>query len=54
MQKEVESYQSINIIDGELWYHGQYLAQVTSCKMEIDVKTTAISQIQNLIDEGGK
>lgn len=50
MQKRFKADQVINGTYGELWYNGQYLAQVISCKIEISIKTTAISQIQSLVD----
>lgn len=45
MRKEFKSHQVINATDGELWYNGQCLAQVKSCKIEIDVKTTSTSYV---------
>lgn len=42
--------QVINGTWGELWFDGEYLAQVTACKTEVTFKKTAIAQCQNLID----
>ncbi|MDR1700310.1 MAG: phage tail tube protein [Lachnoclostridium sp.] len=38
---------------GELWVDGDYVAQITSCKIEVNLKYTAISQVQKL-QEGQK
>ena len=42
--------QVINGTWGEVWFDGEYLAQVTACKAEVTLKKTAISQCQNLVD----
>lgn len=42
--------QVINGTWGELWFDGEYLAQVTACKAEVGFKKTAITQCQSLID----
>lgn len=42
--------QVINGTWGEVWFDGEYLAQVTACKTEVSFKKTAITQCQSLID----
>jgi hypothetical protein len=42
--------QVINGTWGEVWFDGEYLAQVTACKAEVGFKKTAITQCQSLID----
>lgn len=48
--KGIRAEQVINGTYGELWFDGEFLAQVTACKTEIGFKKTAIAQCQNLID----
>lgn len=50
MPKGFNSDRVINGTFGEFWYNGHYLAQITACKMEVSIKTSAITQVQNLID----
>ena len=42
--------QVINGTWGEVWFDGEYLAQVTACKAEVTFKKSAITQVQSLID----
>jgi hypothetical protein len=42
--------QVINGTWGEVWFDGEYLAQVTACKAEVGFKKTAITQCQSLVD----
>lgn len=42
--------QVINGTYGELWFDGEYLAQVTACKAEVNFKKTAIPQCGTLIE----
>lgn len=44
------SEQTINGTWGELWFDGEYLAQITSCKAEVTFKKTAVPQVRNLVD----
>lgn len=48
--KDFRPEQVINGTWGEVWFDGEYLAQVTACKAEVALKKTAISQCQNLVD----
>lgn len=50
MAKGFRSGQVINGTWGEVWFDGEYLAQVTACKAEVTFKKTAISQVQSLVD----
>lgn len=50
MPKGFRAEQVINGTWGEVWFDGEYLAQVTACKAEVTFKKTAISQVQTLID----
>lgn len=34
----------------ECWFDGQYMAEVTACKGEINIKYEAVSRVRNLID----
>lgn len=35
---------------GEVWFDGEYLAEATACKGEINIKYTAVSRVRNLVD----
>lgn len=35
---------------GQIWYDGEYLAEVTACKAEVGYKKTAVSQVQKMAD----
>lgn len=50
MAKGFRAEQTINGTWGEVWFDGEYLAQVTACKAEVTFKKTAISQVQNLVE----
>lgn len=45
-----ESNQIFNGTYGEMWFNGQYMAEVVSCKAEVSIKYEAISRVRNLID----
>lgn len=42
--------QAINGTWGEMWFDGDYMAEVTAVKMEVDLKKTAVPRCRNLID----
>ena len=50
MAKGFRPQQVINGTWGEVWFDGEYLAQIIACKTEVTFKKTAISQVQSLID----
>lgn len=50
MVKGFKPEQVINGTWGEIWFDGEYLAQVTACKTEVTIKKTAIAQCQSLIE----
>lgn len=50
MPKGFRSEQTINGSWGEVWFDGEYLAQVTAFKAEITFKKTAIAQVQTLVE----
>lgn len=45
-----ESSQVFNGTYGELWFDGDYMAETTSCKAEIDISYESISRPRKLID----
>lgn len=50
MAKGFRPEQVINGTWGEVWFDGEYLAQITACKAEVAFKKTAITQVQSLVD----
>ena len=42
--------QVINGTWGQIWYDGEYLAELISCKAEVGYKKTAVSQVQKMAD----
>lgn len=48
--KQFEAGQVISGTWGETWYDGEYLAEVISCKIEINYKKTAIPQARRMIE----
>lgn len=49
----MNGYRSENVINGtwgELWFDGDYMAEVLSCKGELNIKYTAITRTRHLID----
>lgn len=42
--------QVINGTWGQIWYDGEYMAELISCKGEIGYKKTAVTQVGKLID----
>lgn len=42
--------QVINGTWGQLWYDGEYMAEITACKAEIGYKKTGVSQVQKMAD----
>lgn len=44
------SNQVFNGTWGEVWLDGEFLAEATACKAEINYKKTAVSQIQKMAD----
>lgn len=49
MKRSYRPEQVFNGSWGEVWFDGEYLAQVVSCKIEINFKKTAIPRVQNLV-----
>lgn len=45
-----DAKQVFNGAYGECWFDGQYMAEVTACKGEINIKYEAVSRVRNLID----
>lgn len=45
-----EPHQVFNGTYGELWFNGQYMAEVISCKAEVNIKYEPISRVRNLVD----
>lgn len=50
MKREYSPEQVINGTWGESWLDGDYLANVTALKAEINIKTTQIARVQSLVD----
>lgn len=48
--KEFEAKQVINGTWGEIWYDGEYMAEIISCKAEINYKKTAVQQARKLVE----
>jgi hypothetical protein len=48
--KDFRANQVINGTWGQLWYDGEYLAEIISFKAEVGYKKTAVSQVQKMAD----
>ena len=48
--KEFKGKQVINGSWGQLWYDGEYLAEIISCKAEITYKKTAVQQACRMVE----
>lgn len=48
--KDFKATQVINGTWGQVWYDGEYLAELTSAKAEVDYKKTAVSQTMKMAD----
>ena len=46
--KDFRANQVINGTWGQLWYDGEYLAEIISFKAEVGYKKTAVSQVQKM------
>ena len=42
--------QVINGTWGQLWYDGEYMAELISCKAEIGYKKSAVTQVMKMVD----
>lgn len=42
--------QVINGTWGEIWYDGEYMAELISCKAEVGYKKTAVTQVKKMVD----
>lgn len=42
--------QVMNGTYGECWIDGDYMAEVVSCKLEVNIKYEAVSRVRNLVD----
>lgn len=42
--------QVINGTWGEVWYDGEYMAELISCKAEVGYKKTAVTQVKKMVD----
>lgn len=49
-KKEFNPEQVMNGTWGEVWFDGEYLAQIISFKAEITHKTTSVTRVQKLMD----
>lgn len=49
MKKGYRTQEAMNGTWGELWFDGDYLAQVVACKTEVNFKKAAIQRVQNLV-----
>ncbi len=47
-KKQINGKEVINGTWGELWFDGEYMAEVTAFKAEVSIKTTAVARVQNL------
>ena len=47
-KKQINGKEVINGTCGELWFDGEYMAEVTAFKAEVSIKTTAVARVQNL------
>lgn len=48
--KDFKATQVINGTWGQMWYDGEYLAELTSAKAEVGYKKTAVSQTMKMAD----
>ncbi|MBS5651981.1 MAG: phage tail tube protein [Eubacterium sp.] len=48
--KDFKATQVINGTWGQVWYDGEYLAELTSAKAEVGYKKTAVSQTMKMAD----
>lgn len=48
MKKLIKGKEAINGSWGEMWFDGEYMAQVTAFKAEIGIKTTPVPRVQSL------
>ncbi|WP_186424160.1 phage tail tube protein [Lacrimispora celerecrescens] len=49
----MEGFRAENVINGthgEMWFDGDYMAEVLSCKGELNIKYAAITRVRHLID----
>ncbi len=49
-KKSLKANEVINGTWGEIWYNGQYMANVTAFKAEATAKTTSVPMVQNLTE----
>lgn len=48
----MQGYDSDNVINGtfgEIWFDGEYMAEVKKCRLEVNVEYEEISRVRNLI-----
>lgn len=48
--KEFRPEQVISGTWGQIWYDGEYMAELVSCKAEVSYKKTAVAQVQKMVD----
>ena len=46
-KKQINGKEVINGTWGEVWFDGEYMAEVTAFKAEVSIKTTAVARVQN-------
>lgn len=50
MGKEFNAQQVISGTWGQVWYDGEYMAELIACKAEVGYKKSPVSQVQKMID----
>lgn len=50
MGKEFNAQQVISGTWGQVWYDGEYMAELIACKAEVGYKKSTVSQVQKMID----
>ena len=50
MGKDFNAQQVINGTWGQVWYDGEYMAELVSCKAEVGYKKSAVTQVGKMID----
>lgn len=48
--REHAARQVFNGTYGECWFDGEYMAEVQSCKGEVNIKYEAVKRVRNLVD----
>ena len=48
--EKIRTEQVFNGTWGQVWYDGEYLAELISCKAEVGYKKTAVTQVRKLAD----